>query len=68
MNLASLRTHVWQRLKKWGCADSGVTSIEYALIAVLIAMVIIIAVGYTGTELKNTYDFIAQCVEDWSCE
>ena len=68
LKLMLRESRLWQRLKKWGCADSGVTSIEYALIAALVAMVIIVAVSYTGTELKNTYDYIAQCVEDWSCE
>ena len=55
-------------LEKWFRSDSGVTSIEYALIAALIALVIIVGVTNAGTQLQNTYEYIAQCVDDWSCE
>jgi Flp pilus assembly pilin Flp len=46
-----------QRLR--GCRQAGVTSIEYALLAVLIAMAIIVAVGSTGTSLKGLWDDVA---------
>jgi pilus assembly protein Flp/PilA len=35
--------------------ESGATAIEYGLIAALIAVVIISAVGLVGTGLKNTF-------------
>lgn len=35
--------------------EEGVTAIEYALIASLIAVVIIIAVTSTGSAVKNTF-------------
>ncbi|MGO4376895.1 Flp family type IVb pilin [Pseudoduganella sp. RAF53_2] len=38
--------------------EEGVTAIEYGLIAALIAVVIITAVKYVGTQLKATFNFI----------
>ena len=35
--------------------DSGATSIEYALIASLIAIVIVTAVQFTGTQLSTVF-------------
>ena len=61
-------SRIWLQLKKWACEESGVASIEYALISVLIAVVIVSAVTYVGDELRDTYEYIAQCVQDWSCE
>jgi pilus assembly protein Flp/PilA len=43
-------------------SDSGVTAIEYALIASLIAMVIIVAVTSIGTSLNNTYTSVANAL------
>ncbi len=40
-------------------AESGVTAIEYGLIASLIAVMIVAAVAMTGTELTRTFDTIA---------
>lgn len=42
--------------------ESGVTSIEYALLASLIAIAIILAVQAVGTNLMALYDKIARCV------
>jgi pilus assembly protein Flp/PilA len=39
--------------------QSGVTAIEYGLIAALIAVVIIVAVQLTGTNLSATFNTIA---------
>jgi pilus assembly protein Flp/PilA len=36
--------------------EEGVTAIEYALIAALIAVVIITAVTNTGTEVENVFN------------
>lgn len=38
--------------------EEGVTAIEYGLIAALIAVVIIAAVGLIGTELDKVFDLI----------
>ena len=39
--------------------ESGVTAIEYGLIAGLISVVIIVAVTAIGTELKAVFNYIA---------
>lgn len=42
------------------CRDeSGVTAIEYGLIAALIAVVIIAAVSVVGTDLSGTFSSVA---------
>ncbi|WP_457094965.1 Flp family type IVb pilin [Microvirga sp. P5_D2] len=44
--------------------QSGATAIEYGLIAALIAVVIITAVGLVGTQLDITFDRIATALTD----
>lgn len=39
--------------------DEGVTAIEYGLIASLIAVAIVVALGAVGTSLTNMFNFIA---------
>jgi pilus assembly protein Flp/PilA len=39
--------------------ESGVTAIEYGLIAALIAVVIIVAVTTVGTDLRGVFNTIA---------
>ena len=39
--------------------ESGVTAIEYGLIAALVAVVVIVAVTMVGTELTRTFDTIS---------
>jgi pilus assembly protein Flp/PilA len=39
--------------------ESGVTAIEYGLIAALLAVVIIAAVAAVGTNLSNTFSTVA---------
>jgi pilus assembly protein Flp/PilA len=39
--------------------EEGVTAIEYGLIAALIAVVIIVAVGAVGTGVNNTFKSVA---------
>jgi pilus assembly protein Flp/PilA len=46
-------------LKRWLREENGVTSIEYALIAALIAMVIVAAVQGVGVELQGLYNHVA---------
>lgn len=45
-------------LKSFIGDDEGVTAIEYGLIAALIAVVIIAAIGLVGTELNSTFTTI----------
>lgn len=46
-------------VKKFWQEEEGVTAIEYGLIAALIAVVIIAAVGSVGTNLQGIFNFIA---------
>ena len=43
-------------IKKLGKSDSGVTAIEYALIAALIAIVIVASATLVGTDLGTMID------------
>lgn len=57
----------WQHLSRiWG-EDAAVTSIEYALIASLIAVVIVGAVATVGSEVQAAYQYVADCVVNLSC-
>lgn len=47
------------KLKNFLKEDSGVTAIEYGLIAALIAVVIIVAAGLVGTNLSSLFTKIA---------
>ncbi len=42
--------------------EEGVTAIEYALIAALIAVVIIAAVRAVGTDVNNTFQAVANAL------
>ena len=42
--------------------QDAVTSIEYALIASLIAVVIVVAVGVVGNNASDLYGMVADCV------
>jgi pilus assembly protein Flp/PilA len=39
--------------------DSGATAIEYGLIAALVSVAIIVALGTLGNELSNTFNSVA---------
>ena len=43
-------------IKKLGKSDSGVTAIEYALIAALVAIVIVASLTLVGTDLGTMFD------------
>lgn len=43
--------------------EEGVTAIEYALIAALIAVVIITAVTNTGTEVTNVFNKVVNALK-----
>jgi pilus assembly protein Flp/PilA len=68
MKRDTFRGNFRARLNAWLGDETGVTSIEYALIALLIAVVIVAAVTSLGRELKNSYDYIAHCVANLSCD
>ena len=46
-------------LTRFATDESGVTAIEYGLIAALIAVVIIGAVQLVGTALSDVFNFVA---------
>ncbi len=46
-------------IRKFKANESGVTAIEYGLIAALIAIVIIVAVTAIGTSLSTKFNSIA---------
>ena len=46
-------------LRRLRCREDGVTSIEYGIIASLVAVVIIAAVGSVGAELDRTFSYLA---------
>jgi pilus assembly protein Flp/PilA len=47
-------------LKRFLKNEDGVTAIEYGLIAALIGVAIIVAVGTVGTNLNGTFSKVAQ--------
>ena len=49
-----------EKLMRFFKDEEGVTAIEYGLIAALIAVVIITAVIYTGTEVSNVITNVAE--------
>jgi pilus assembly protein Flp/PilA len=49
-------------IQRFARDQSGVTAIEYGLIAALIAVVIITAVTLVGTDLSNLFNNIATSV------
>ncbi len=48
-----------QILNRFVADESGVTAIEYGLIAALLAVVIIAAVSLVGTNVSNTFSTVA---------
>jgi pilus assembly protein Flp/PilA len=50
---------MWALLKNFADDETGATAIEYALIAGLIFLVIIPAVGHVGTKLTNTFNEVS---------
>jgi pilus assembly protein Flp/PilA len=52
-----------QATKKFWKDESGVTAIEYGLIASLIAIVIAVSVGLVGTNLNLVFEGIAEAIE-----
>lgn len=49
---------MWNSLKKFLREEEGATAVEYGLIAALIAVAIILAVGDVGDKLKAVFEAI----------
>ena len=47
-----------QLLKRFWKDEEGPTAVEYALMTLLIAMVIIVAVAFIGQTLANTFNYV----------
>lgn len=54
---------LWNKMQQFLRDEEGVTAIEYALIAALIAVVIIAAVTLVGTEVEDTFYTIATALQ-----
>ena len=50
---------MFRPLKKFIGNESGATAIEYALIASLIAVAIIVSITVLGTQLQNTFNEVS---------
>ena len=48
-----------QRIKKFAMDDSGATAIEYALIASLVAVAIIVSLNTMSGKIQNTFSEVA---------
>jgi pilus assembly protein Flp/PilA len=57
-NCTKLRIETMKTFFRFAQDESGVTAIEYGLIAALIAVVIIVAVTTVGTDLKATFNAV----------
>ncbi len=60
--MLGLYVNLSEKIRKFAADESGVTAIEYGLIAAGIAVAIITAVGLLGTELSNMFDAVAAAV------
>ncbi len=54
-----MNTQLWKSICKFSIQDEGVTAIEYALIAALVAVVIIGGATLLGTNLNTLFENIA---------
>ena len=50
---------MFRPIKKFVANESGATAIEYALIASLIAVAIIVSITVLGTQLQNTFNEVS---------
>ncbi len=57
--MLGLYVNLSEKIRKFAADESGVTAIEYGLIAAGIAVAIITAVGLLGTELSDLFDDVA---------
>jgi pilus assembly protein Flp/PilA len=55
MGVRSRSKQMFKSMRKFGADESGVTAIEYALIASLIAVFIITAVQTVGTKISTVF-------------
>ncbi len=60
--MLGLYVNLSEKIRKFAADESGVTAIEYGLIAAGIAVAIITAVGLLGTELSLMFDAVTAAI------
>ena len=60
--MLNLYVNLSEKIRKFAADESGVTAIEYGLIAAGIAVAIITAVGLLGDELSDMFDDVATAI------
>ena len=55
---------LWKKAQQFLRSEEGVTAIEYALIAALIAVVIIAAVTLVGEEVSQTFTTVGETLNN----
>ncbi len=60
--MLNLYVNLSEKIRKFAADESGVTAIEYGLIAAGIAVAIIVAVGLLGTELSAMFDSVTAAI------
>ena len=50
---------MFKLIEQFRRSRSGATSVEYAILATCIALAIIVAVGFLGTQLNTTYTSVS---------
>jgi pilus assembly protein Flp/PilA len=66
MSLCQENQEMKKLIRKLRRNDSGVTAIEYGLIAALIAVVLITALTTIGTQLSTKFDSVAKAISSAS--
>ncbi len=60
--MLGLYVNLSEKIRKFAADESGVTAIEYGLIAAGIAVAIITAVGLLGTELSGLFTTVKNAI------
>ncbi len=60
--MLSLYVNLSEKIRKFAADESGVTAIEYGLIAAGIAVAIIVAVGLLGEGLSDMFDAVTAAI------
>ncbi len=60
--MLNLYVNLSEKIRKFAADESGVTAIEYGLIAAGIAVAIIVAVGLLGEGLSDMFDAVTAAI------
>jgi Flp pilus assembly pilin Flp len=50
---------LWTKVTTWATDEKGASMVEYALLVVLIAIIALVAISLAGSEVSETFDTIA---------